>query len=124
MFQQRTLPTNATGVPVTLTAIDPNGNYVSIGQVTSDLTGTYGCTWTPQVPGTYQIIATFKGSNSYGSSFAQTYMGVSDAAPTAAPIAETIQPPTEMYIIGVGVAIIIAIAIGFAITILTLRKRP
>jgi hypothetical protein len=51
-------------------------------------------------------------------------MGVSDAAPTAAPIAETIQPQTEMYVIGVGVAIIIAIAIGFAITILTLRKRP
>jgi hypothetical protein len=91
--------------------------------VTSDLTGAYGYVWQPEVPGTYKIIATFAGSAAYGSSFAQTYMGVSDAAPTASPIAETIQPPTEMYIIGVGVAIIIAIAIGFAITILTLRKR-
>ena len=76
MFQQRPMPTNATGVPVTLTAIDPNGNYVNIGNVTSDITGTYGCEFTPKIPGTYQIIATFAGSNAYGSSFGETYMSV------------------------------------------------
>ena len=61
---------------------------------------------------------------SYGPSFAQTYMSVSEAAPTASPYPEIVFPPTETYIIGVGVAIIIAIAIGFAVTILVLRKRP
>ena len=109
---------------MSLDAIDPNGNYIHIGAVTSDKTGTYGCDWKPEVPGTYQIIATFAGSTSYGSSFAQTYMSVSEAAPTASPYPEVVFPPTETYIIGVGIAIIIAIAIGFAVTILVLRKRP
>ena len=124
IFEQQPLPTTAIGVPVILTAIDPNGNYINIGTVTSDITGAYGCNWTPQVPGTYTIIATFKGSASYGSSLAQTYMSVSEAAPTASPYPEINLPPTETYILGVGIAIIIAIAIGFSATILILRKRP
>ena len=123
-FMQQAMPTNTKGVPVSLDAIDPNGNYIHIGTVTSDKTGTYGCDWTPEVPGTYQIIATFAGSTSYGGSLAQTYMSVSEAAPTASPYPEVVFPPTETYIIGVGIAIIIAIAIGFAVTILVLRKRP
>lgn len=123
-FMQQAMPTNATGVPVSLDAIDPNGNYIHIGSVTSDITGTYGCDWTPEVSGTYKIIATFDGSTSYGGSFAQTYMSVSEAAPTASPYPEITMPPTETYILYSGIAIIIAIAIGFAVTILVLRKRP
>ena len=121
MFQQRPIPTNATGVPVTLDAIDPNGNFIPIGNVTSDITGTYGCKFTPQVPGTYHIIATFAGSASYGSSFAETYMGVGEAAPTASPYPVVNLPPTETYFTISTVAIIIAIAI---VGILLLRKRP
>ena len=124
VFQQRPLPTNATGVPVVLTAIDPNGNYIDIGNVTSDLTGAYGCNWKPQVSGTYQIIATFQGSNSYGSSFAQTYMSVSEASPTASPYPVTSLPPTETYIALSTIAIIIAIAVIGALILLSLRKRP
>jgi outer membrane protein assembly factor BamB len=124
VFQQRPLPTNATGVPVVLTAIDPNGNYINIGNVTSDLTGAYGCNWKPQVSGTYQIIATFQGSNSYGSSFAQTYMSVSEASPTASPYPVTNLPPTETYITLSTIAIIIAIAVIGALILLSLRKRP
>ncbi len=125
MFQQRPKPTNATGVPLTLNAIDPNSNLIHIGNVTSDLTGAYGCNWTPEVPGTYQIIATFAGSNSYGGSMAQTYMSVSEAAPTteptAMPQADTLTTSVLMMYLAVGViAIIISIAIvGFLI----LRKR-
>jgi hypothetical protein len=120
-FQQRPMPTNATGVPVTLTAIDPNGNYIHIGNVTSDISGAYGCDWTPEVPGTYQIIATFAGSNAYGGSFAQTYMSVSEAAPTASPYPEVVVPSTEMYFVASTIAIIIAIAI---VGVLILRKKP
>ena len=72
-------PTDATGVPVTLDTIDPNGNYIQIGTVTSDVNGNYGIPFTPEVPGTYQIIATFDGSASYGSS-GTTYMGVAESA--------------------------------------------
>ena len=111
MFQQRPKPTNATGVLVQLNAVDPNGNYIHIGNVTSDLTGAYGQVWKPEVPGTYQIIATFEGSGAYGSSSAQTYMGVSEANPTASPIPVAAQPPTEMYFALSTAAIIITIVV-------------
>ncbi|MCW3995757.1 MAG: PQQ-binding-like beta-propeller repeat protein [Candidatus Bathyarchaeota archaeon] len=124
LFMQQALPTDAKGVPVTLTAIDPNGNYINIGTVTSDITGTYGCNWKPEVPGTYLIKASFAGTKSYGPSFAQTYMSVDEPPPTASPYPQIALPDTETYILGVGIALVIAIAIGFAVTILVLRKRP
>jgi hypothetical protein len=120
MFQQRPKPTNATGVEVSLDTIDPNGNYVHIATVTTDINGNYGYTYTPDVPGTYQIIATFAGSEAYGPSSATTYLSVGEAPPATPPI-EYPQPidPT-MTIIAVGIAIIIAVAIA---TILILRKK-
>jgi hypothetical protein len=126
MFENQALPSNATGVPVTLDAVDPNGNFIHIGDVTSDITGAYGCEFTPQVPGQYQIIATFAGSNSYGPSFAQTYLAVGDAAatpaPTAAPQTNLATTTDIMTYMALGViAIIIAIAI---VGVLLLRKRP
>lgn len=123
-FQQRPLPTNATGVTVTLSAIDPNGNYIIIGNVTSDLTGAYGCNWTPEVPGTYQITATFPGSNAYGGSFAKTYMTVAEPEATTSPYPQVTMPSTEMYFVASTAAIIIAVAIAAAAIILLQRKRP
>ena len=84
---KRPKPTNAYGVDVSLVAIDPNGNYITIGTTTSDSNGNYGIVYTPEVPGSYQIIATFAGSNSYGPSSATTYLAVGDAAATPAPTA-------------------------------------
>jgi hypothetical protein len=123
LFQQRPIPTNATGVPVTIYAIDPNNNYIPIGNVTSDMNGNYGIEYTPEVPGTYHIFASFAGSESYGPSSATTYLSIGEATPTASPYAELAVPPTEMYILAAAVAIIVAIAIGFAVTILILKKR-
>jgi len=91
MFHQRPMPTNATGVTVHLTAIDPNGNFQDIGNATNDIAGNYGLSWTPPVPGTYKVTATFAGSNSYGSSFSTTYITVS-AALLASPAANTNTP--------------------------------
>ncbi len=126
MFQQRPKPTNATGVLVQLNAVDPNGNYIHIGNVTSDLTGAYGCNWTPEVSGTYQIIAKFDGSASYGGSTAQTYMTISEAlpttAPTAAPQADTVTEADLITYMIVGVVAII-IAVAF-VGVLLLRKHP
>ena len=87
------------------------------------MNGNYGFKYTPNVPGTYQIIATFAGSNAYGPSSSTTYLAVGEAAPTASPYPEIELPPTEMYIVGGVVAIIIAIAVG-ALIMLMLRKRP
>ncbi|MCW4002674.1 MAG: hypothetical protein NWE95_02005, partial [Candidatus Bathyarchaeota archaeon] len=86
--------------------------------------GTYGCLFTPEVPGTYKIIATFAGSKSYGSSFAQTYMAVGEAPPVTPP-PEYPQPidPT-MTIVYAAIAIIIAVVISIAIVgLLILRKK-
>jgi hypothetical protein len=121
-FMQQAKPTNATGVPVTLTAIDPNGNYVPVGDTTSDMDGNYGLPFTPEVSGTYHIFASFAGSKSYGSSSATTYLTIGNEAtaqPTEQP--QLALPPTEMYFTISTAAIIVAIAIA---TILIIRKRP
>ena len=121
MFQQQIFPSNAKGVEVTLDAIDPNNNYIHIGTVTSDVSGHYGISWTPEVPGTYQIIATFAGSKAYGSSFSETYMTVGPAPPEPiTPEPEPPLPPFEMYTLYATIAIIIAVAIA---TLLLLRKK-
>jgi hypothetical protein len=149
MYHQHSKPTNATGVPVKLTAIDPNGNYQVIGTVTSDMEGNYGFMWTPAVPGTYKVTATFDGSASYGPSDATTYFGVTKVAasptvvtpaptqtqtavptpitptptapstPSPVVIPPTSEVPTATYI-AIGAAVIIIIA---AATSLILRKR-
>lgn len=108
---QKALPANAKGVTVKLTAIDPNTNLVLIGEATTATEGNFGFTWAPEVPGLYQIIATFEGSNSYSTSSASTYLTaieVPPASPTPQPLT---LPPTESYVVGTGIAIIAAIAI-------------
>jgi hypothetical protein len=120
VYQQKPCPTNATGVTVTIDAVDPNNNFVHIGTVTSDTTGTFGYAWTtPNIPGKYTILATFPGTNGYWPSYAETYAVVSEAPPTPTP-AVALPPDTTMTIIGTGIAIIIAVAI---VGILMLRKR-
>jgi outer membrane protein assembly factor BamB len=114
MFMDQAMPTNAKGVEVSLDTVDPNGNFVHIGTVTSDMTGAYGYKWTPDVPGTYQIIATFAGSKSYGPSYAQTYMTVAEAPPATPPPTEYPQPIdyTWTIIIATVVLLIAMILIG------------
>jgi hypothetical protein len=119
---QHAIPANVKGVPVLIDAVDPNGNSVHIATVTSDMSGTFGYTWTPDVPGQYKITATFVGDDSYGSSWAQTYASVVQA-PAATPTATSTpitMPPFEIYFAVSTIAIIIAIVlVGFIF-----RKRP
>ncbi len=111
-----------TGVPVSIDAIDPNNNYIHIGNVVSDAAGTFGLAWTtPSIPGQYKIIASFAGDDSYGSSSANTYAIIAEPVTTQAPAQPVlVLPPYEMYIIGTGVAIILAVAI---VGVLILRKK-
>ncbi|MDR2699347.1 MAG: PQQ-binding-like beta-propeller repeat protein [Nitrososphaerota archaeon] len=72
------------GVPVSIDVVDPNGNCYNIGTVTSDgYSGTFSCAWKPETPGEYTITATFMGDESYGSSFATTYLTVPEGSTTA-----------------------------------------
>jgi hypothetical protein len=122
LYRQKPRPTDATGVEVTLDAVDPNGNFVHIGTVTSDTSGTYSYMFTPEVPGKYTVIATFAGSESYWPSYTETAIGVDEApAAPAAPEPAAPLPPYEMYTIGAAIAIIIAVAI---VGLMILRKKP
>jgi hypothetical protein len=101
-----------TGVPVALYAIDSNGNPASIGTATSDSSGSYQIEWTPPAEGLYKITATFAGSNSYGSSWAETGL-TAGPSPTPAPTLSPVQAPIDytMTIVGMGVAIIAVVLI-------------
>ncbi len=125
MFHQRPMPTDATGVPVSLDSIDPNGNFVHIGDTTSDATGNYGFKFTPDVPGTYQVIATFAGSNSYGPSYATTYLGVGEApTSTAQATSQPQQSIADVYFVPAIAGLFIFVAVIGAAIMLMLRKRP
>jgi hypothetical protein len=83
-----------TGVPVTLTAIDSDGFSYNIGTVTtSGYHGTFGKSWTPPKQDTFEIVASFEGDESYGSSSASTYVVVGPA-PSSGQQQET-EPPSE-----------------------------
>jgi outer membrane protein assembly factor BamB len=112
-----------TGVPVSLDTVDPNNNNVHIADVTTDAyTGTFGYTWTPEVPGQYTVTARFAGDDSYGSSFATTYVHVGPAPePYPEPVGPALAPDYTPTIVGTGIAIIIAVAI---VGMLILRRRP
>ena len=123
-FMQQIYPADAKGVPVNLATIDPNGNYIPIGTTTSDINGNYGLLFTPEIPGTYQIIATFDGSKSYGTSTATTYMAVGEApASTPAPTPQ-VQSIADAYFVPAIAGLFVFMAIIGVVIILVLRKRP
>ena len=120
LYMQKVYPANATGVEVTIDVLDSNNNYYNIGTATSDASGFYSFEWAPEIPGKFLIFATFAGSNSYGSSFAETAMTVAEAPPASPTPPPLTLPPTETYI-GVGTGlIIVAIAI---VGLLLFKKR-
>jgi len=123
VYQQQVKPTHTTGVLVTISVIDSNHNERVIGTTTSDDSGAFGLTWTPDISGDYRITATFAGSESYWPSSASTYAYASDAvtpAPTAAPQQGLATTADLITYLAIGViAIIIAIAI---VGVLILRK--
>jgi len=125
VYQQQPMPTNATGVPVTISVLDSNGNYRQIGTATSDLSGTFALTWTPDITGNFTVVANFAGSNSYYPSYAETHFNAATPAPTASPAA-TPAPASmaDLYFIPAVVAIIVVIIIVGALIMLMLRKRP
>jgi len=151
LYMQQSKPSDAVGVAVHLTALDPNGNYQDIGTATSNALGNFAFSWTPPVPGLYTVTATFEGSNSYFKSEAGTAFVVSTApsaapvitpAPTAAPTlvptqtppvqtasaspspSIAVEPPTSAMPTTTYIAIVAAVVIIVAVAAaLILRKR-
>jgi hypothetical protein len=124
VYQQKPLPTNFTGVPVSIDVLDSNGNYRTIGTATTDATGMYSLSWKPDITGNFTVVATFHGTNGYWPSYSETSFVVDPAAPTASPYPVVNLPPTEMYIGAAAAAIIVAIAIVGVLILTAVRKRP
>jgi hypothetical protein len=130
LHMQKPIPNNVTiaGVPVTLSTIDPNGNYVEIGTVTTDISGKFQFAWKPQIEGTYKVVANFAGDESYGSSWDETGLSAG-AAPVSTPTVTTnpnsidVTTSVANYVIAGVIAIIIAIAIVGVLIMLAIRKR-
>ena len=124
LYKQFECPMMINGVTVKLETLDPNGNFYEIGTVTSDATGMYKLMWQPPVPGEYTIIATFEGSNSYYSSYAETAIGVEEASAAGGSFEP--EPTTEAPLVTTEIAIIAVVAIACiigAVAFLVLRKR-
>jgi hypothetical protein len=124
VYMQYPRPTNATGVPVTISVLDPNNNTYSVGTATSDANGYYSFTFTPKVEGQYILSTNFPGSKAYYGSTAETAINVENAPEaTSQPVIQSNTSAYDAYFVPAVVAIIIAIAIVGMVMVLLLRKR-
>jgi hypothetical protein len=110
-------PPTPQGVPVKLAYRLSDGSWTDIGEVVTDDHGNFGFTWTPSSEGTYQIKASFLGSDSYWSSSETTYLTVGPAPSqgqpeTEEPSAEAPAFPTTEVAIVAAVAVVAVVAIG------------
>ncbi len=125
VYQQFPRPTNATGVPVTLSVVDANGNYRDIGSTTTSADGVYSFTWIPDIPGDFTVYASFTGSESYWPSHAQAAFVVEQEQATPAPTVQPQQGMADAYflpaIAGLFVLIIIVLVL---VVMMMLKKRP
>jgi len=122
IYQQQPIPTNFTGVPVTISVLDSNGNYRDIGSTTTTTSGMFTLTWTPDIPGNFTVYASFAGTNAYAPSSAQTSFTVMGSQ-VVTPVPTSTPPNTDMYVQAYGIGIIITIIIVGIIIILALRRR-
>jgi len=125
VYEQQPMPHDITGVPVTFTVIDSNGNYRTIGATNTNGLGDYSFTWTPDITGNYTVYATFAGTQSYYGSTASTGFYASSPAATQAPTATPLSGlATQNAVMYIGIAIIVIIIVGIAVlAMLMLRKR-
>jgi hypothetical protein len=125
LYQQKPLPTNFVGIDITINVLDSNGNFRPIGTATTDATGAYNLIWTPDIPGDFQVVATFEGTNGYWPSTATAAFTVMEAAATPTPTEAIIQSAADMYFIPAIVGLFVLVVIVLVLVVLgMLRKRP
>jgi outer membrane protein assembly factor BamB len=123
VYKQFERPADVVGVEVVVSVVDPNNNVYEVGRTTSDASGFYLVSFAPEVPGDYNVVASFAGSGGYYGSFAETGITVVES-PAATP--EPMPTPAsaaDLYLVPGIVGIIIAIAVVGAVIVLMLRKR-
>jgi hypothetical protein len=123
VYAQFDRPSDALGVEVVVSVVDPNNNAYEVGRTTSDGDGFFKLSFAPEVPGEYTVIASFEGSEAYYGSFAKTAISVEEAPVASPESTPTPAPMTDMYVLGSTVGIIIAIVVVGLLLVLQLRKR-
>jgi hypothetical protein len=113
------------GVPVTLTAIGADNSVYDLGVATTNgYSGAYSFTWTPPAEGSYEIYATFDGTEAYGSSSSNVALAV---GPAPEPYPEPIEPAApvdnSMLLYGILVAVIIAIVLALIALVVIFQKK-
>jgi hypothetical protein len=124
VYVQFPRPTDAVGVEVVISVLDPNNNYYEVGRATSDASGFFKLAFTPEVPGEYVVYASFAGSGAYYGSFAESAINVEEAPAATPPPTPTPASAAELYFVPATAGIIVAIAVvGAVMIVLMLRKR-
>jgi hypothetical protein len=123
VYMQQPIPSNFTGVPVTIDVTDSNGNTRNIGSAITDSSGMFTFSWKPDISGDFKVTATFHGTNAYWPSWSETSFTVSEAHPTVAPTAAPPATNTDTYILASAAAIIVVIIIIGAILMVMVRKK-
>jgi hypothetical protein len=130
VYHQRPMPTNATGVPVDITLIDPNHNIVNLPATASDASGHFSVAVSTNTlaagTGMYTVIASFPGTNAYYPSSAESSFVVTSAPATPPPTAPPVTglASTGSLELGIAAVIIVIVVIGIVLAVLTVRKRP
>ena len=122
IYQQKPLPTNVTGVTVTLYVLDANNNYRIIGTATTDQTGFYSLQWEPDISGKYTVYAKFEGSNSYYPSQATTAFAVDEVEATPEPT-ETPPSVADQYFIPAIAGLFVLIIIVLVLLVIMMLKK-
>ncbi len=123
LVMQKPMPEDAKGVPVKLAYMNADGSWTDIGETTSDNAGSFGYLWTPPDEGTYLVKAFFLGSDSYGSSYSTTYVGVGPAPTPSTPI-EPEEPAAAFITTEIAIILaVIAVAVIGIVGYLVLKKR-
>jgi outer membrane protein assembly factor BamB len=123
VYMQQSMPTSFTGVEVTIDVLDANNNYRTIGTATTDATGTFRLTWTPDISGDYTVVATFSGTNGYYPSYAEDGFTVMNA-PEATTAPTTSPSIADMYFIPAIAGLFVLIIIILVLLLLMMKKRP
>jgi hypothetical protein len=123
VYMQQQMPSNITGVPITISVLDANGNYRTIGTTTSDASGTFAFNWTPDITGAYTIYAAFAGSESYYASNAVAHLYASEQTTTTPQPTQT-PSAADLYFLPAIAGLFVAIIICIAMIALVLKKHP
>jgi hypothetical protein len=127
VYMQQPMPTNTTGVQVSFSVLDANGNLRNIGSTTSDANGGFSFTWTPDITGAYTVYASFAGSESYYPTSTQAYINAASPSASGSPGGTTgtttSTSTADLYFIPAIVGVIIILIVILALLAVLLRRR-